>query len=118
MKQIMQKWTPKNRQKLANIAFMSAIMGLMFFGPATPVWAAGGDVAKTVVQQIVEIIETIFQAIGAILLVYSIGQLILAFKNEDGDSKSRASSMLVVAAFLIGFPALIDKLGLTSLIPS
>lgn len=42
----------------------------------------------------------IFQYIGALLLVWAIAQLILAFKNEDADSKSRAMMMLMVGVIL------------------
>lgn len=44
----------------------------------------------------------IFISIGILLGVWAAGQLALAFKNEDADSKSRAMMMLVVAAILIG----------------
>ena len=60
----------------------------------------------------------IFVAVGIILAIYSVGQLILAFKNEDADSKSRASTLLVVSIILIAFPALIDFLGLTEYLNS
>ena len=46
---------------------------------------------------LVGIVCKIFFYIGSILLVWAIGQLILAFKNEDADSKSRAIQVLVVA---------------------
>ena len=35
------------------------------------------------------------------LLVWAIGQLVLAFKNEDADSKSRAVMVLAVAILLM-----------------
>ena len=67
---------------------------------------------NAVVNKLIKIIGQIFVGIGAILLVYSVGQLVLAFKNEDPDSKSKATSILVVSAILIGFPKLITVLGL------
>lgn len=43
----------------------------------------------------------IFFYIGAVLLAWSIGQLIMAFKNEDADSKSRAVMVIVVSCLLM-----------------
>lgn len=42
----------------------------------------------------------IFKYIGWLLLAWGIGQLVLAFKNEDADSKSRAMMLIVVAIIL------------------
>ena len=83
---------------------------------SAPVYADYGDTIKDVMNSMVEVVETIFKAVGAILGVYSVGQLILAFKNEDADSKSRASTMLVVAIALIAMPGIIDSLKLTDYI--
>lgn len=67
---------------------------------------------KEIVKGMVDIIKFIFKVIGVILAVYSVGQLVLAFKNEDADSKSRASTQLVVAIVLIAMPSIIDSLKL------
>lgn len=77
------------------------------------------DYASTIrdlIDKMVSIIGTIFQAVGAVLTVYSVGQLILAFKNEDADSKSRASTMMVVGVVLIALPGVIETLGLVDMI--
>lgn len=118
MKQIMQKLTPKNKQTVIQMAVMGAIMCLLLVSTMTPIYAAAEDVVMTATEKVITVIERIFQVMGGILLVYSIGQLILAFKNEDGDSKSRASAMLVVSAFLIGLPVLVDELDIPNLISS
>jgi fumarate reductase subunit D len=78
---------------------------------------ASGDAQQTiknVLGSMVNIIGTVFQAVGVILAVYSVGQLVLAFKNEDADSKSRASTMLVVGVVLIAIPSLIKALDLVN----
>lgn len=83
-------------------------------------FATSGDSAATVsaiLQQMIDIIGMIFVAVGIILAIYSIGQLVLAFKNEDADSKSRASTLLVVSIILIAFPALVEGLGLLDYLP-
>jgi hypothetical protein len=69
------------------------------------------DIQNTL-KQMINVVCTIFQAVGVILSVYAVGQLILAFKNEDADSKSRASTMLVVGIVLIAMPTLIQNLNL------
>ena len=43
----------------------------------------------------------IFLYIGIILLVWAVGQLVLAFKNEDADSKSRAVMVMVCSIILM-----------------
>ena len=57
---------------------------------------------KTLMSSILGIILTIFKYIGILLLAWSVGMLVLAFKNEDADSKSRAMMMMVVSIILIG----------------
>lgn len=86
-----------------------------------PVFASSGNPTATVseiLERMISIIGMIFVAVGIILAIYSVGQLVLAFKNEDADSKSRASTLLVVAIILIAFPALINFLGLTEYLDS
>lgn len=57
----------------------------------------------------------IFFYVGALLLAWSIGQLILAFKNEDADSKSRAVLVIVVSCLLLSskqiYNSIITNLG-------
>lgn len=65
-----------------------------------------------ILQTMIDIIGTIFQAVGVILTIYAVGQLILAFKNEDANAKSNASTLIVVGIVLIALPAIIQSLGL------
>ena len=85
-----------------------------------PALASGAPTATVgeILERMISIIGMIFVAVGIILAIYSVGQLVLAFKNEDADSKSRASTLLVVSIILIAFPALIDLLGLTEYLNS
>lgn len=76
----------------------------------------GQETIKTVINQMVDIIGLVFRSVGVILAVYAVGQLVLAFKNEDADSKSRASTMLVVGIVLIALPTIIKSLKLTDYI--
>lgn len=60
----------------------------------------GSKVAENLVKNLLGYVFAIFKYIGWLLLAWGIGQLILAFKNEDADSKSRAMMLLVVAVIL------------------
>lgn len=64
-----------------------------------PMTAMAG--ADEMFGELIGFIFKIFFYIGALLLAWSIGQLIMAFKNEDADSKSRAGMVLVVSVILL-----------------
>ena len=70
------------------------------------------DPAATTIESMIDIICTVFRYVGVVLAAYSIGALVMAFKNEDADSKSRATTLLVVACVLIGIVKLVDKTGI------
>ena len=57
--------------------------------------------AGNMMTNLIAIVCDIFRMIGAVLLVWAIGQLVMAFRNEDADSKSRAMMVLVCAILLI-----------------
>ena len=80
--------------------------------------AAGGTAnAKNIVQVFMGYVIDMFICVGALLGVWAVAQLALAFKNEDADSKSKAMMMLIVAAILIGIAplatAVLNGTGLT-----
>lgn len=62
--------------------------------------------AKTIIEEFLGYVLDMFICVGALLGVWAIAQLALAFKNEDADSKSKAMMMLIVAAILIGISPL------------
>lgn len=74
--------------------------------------ADGTKTIKDVLEKMINVVNLVFQAVGVLLSVYSVGQLVLAFKNEDADSKSRASTMLVVGVALIAIPEILKSLDL------
>lgn len=111
----------KSEVKLKPLAFFLILaIGLLMVMAISPEFAfaatQGVATVKKIIDNMIEVIGTIFIAVGVILAVYSVGQLILAFKNEDADSKSRASTLLVVAIVLIAFPEIVKGLNLTSYI--
>ena len=63
------------------------------------------------IEKVLDIIFTMFRYIGILLLAWSIGMLVLAFKNEDAESKSRAIMMMVVSVVLVSIETLFNKLG-------
>lgn len=77
---------------------------------------ATGASAKNIVQTFMGYVIDMFICVGALLGVWAVAQLALAFKNEDADSKSKAMMMLIVAAILIGIAplatAVLDGTGL------
>lgn len=52
----------------------------------------------------------IFNIIGSILMIWAIGQLIMAFKNEDADGKGRALMIMVTSTLLISIPTIFHAL--------
>jgi len=56
----------------------------------------------------------IFRVIGIILAIYAIGQMIMAFKDENPDAKTKATTLLVVSIILISLPSIIDQINLQS----
>ena len=64
------------------------------------------------VGNLIGIVCSIFTYIGILLLVWGIGQLVLAFKNEDADSKSRAMMLLIASVVLMSVRTIITNLGL------
>jgi hypothetical protein len=77
---------------------------------------AGITGGSALMNKLLDVITTIFLYIGVLLLAWSIGMLVLAFKNEDADSKSRAMMLLVVSVVLIGLDGILNLVGIRNLI--
>ena len=88
----------KNKDKLIQKLKVASMTGAVTLGMATPVFAAG---VKELISQVIGTVGDIFVMIGAVLLIWAIGQLVMAFKNEDADAKSRAIMLIVSSALLI-----------------
>lgn len=108
----------KMREKILAIpakikaGYIALSTGLMCMGAGiTPVYAGEVD-PDAMVGNLVGIVCSIFRYIGILLLVWGVGQLVLAFKNEDADSKSRAMMLIVASIILIALKSLIEALGL------
>lgn len=95
-------------KKFRNGALAVSAMSVMT--PPVALAAGDEDLSNTVVRSIIDVITQIAFYIGIILLVWSIVMLVLALKNEDADSKSRAIMLIVVSIALVGISALIDPI--------
>ena len=93
-------------KKLRNLLVpMMSFAPVAAFGVSNASGAAGGNANDTTGSLVANILNKvvlpIFMWIGIILLAWAIGMLVLAFKNEDADSKSRAIMLIVVSVVLI-----------------
>mgnify|MGYP007016529449 FL=1 len=105
----------KNKNKRSFFITAFALCAMATLAMTCPVFAADyTSNIKSILDKMIDVVGTIFSAVGIILGVYSVGSLIMAFKNEDADSKSRASTMLIVSIVLIAFPQIVKSLNLTS----
>lgn len=68
--------------------------------------------AGDIVGNLLGYVFGIFFYIGIMLLAWGIGQLVLAFKNEDGDSKSRAIMLILASIVLMGISQIFTGLNL------
>ena len=103
----------KSIAKKAAPFMMIAVALVLCAAPST--LAAGPNLTK-LIKSIITIIENIFIIVGVIFTAYGVGALVMAFKNEDGDSKHRAAMQLGVGVALISISALEKALNLTQYI--
>ena len=66
-----------------------------------PTVYAEEDPAKKAILAVIDVVYKIFTYIGIILALWGVGSLVMAFKNEDADSKSRAIMCLIVGISLV-----------------
>ena len=68
--------------------------------------AASGELGKNatmdgLMSAILNIIFQIFRYVGILLLVWSVAQIVMAFKNDDADSKQKGMMIAVISIVLI-----------------
>lgn len=84
-------------------------------------FAADGEYVNTiqdVLENFIGLLETVFQAVGVVLAIWGFIQLVLAIRNDDPDSKTRATTQAIVGIVLLAIPSLVDSLGLIDYIGS
>lgn len=89
-----------NARTLKIVAGSTASAALVSTSFAFASGTATTGTAEGLVKNMSSYVFAIFKYIGWLLLAWGIGQLVLAFKNEDADSKSRAMMLIVVAIIL------------------
>lgn len=104
------------RRRIAFACTLAAITFVTLCLIVNPAFASYTSTIREIMEKMVDIVGTIFQAVGVILSIYAVGQLVLAFKNEDANAKSSASTLLVVGIVLIAIPGIIDALNLVDMI--
>ncbi len=87
-----------------------AVAAVAATGAATVSAHAG---AGEIVNNLLGYIFGIFFWIGVVLLAWGVGQLVLAFKNEDGDSKSRAIMLIMASIVLMAVGGIFGGLGIS-----
>lgn len=88
-----------NKIKL-NARTAKLMCGSAIAASTAAVVGASATTASGLVSNLLNYVFGIFKYIGLLLLAWGVGQLVLAFKNEDADSKSRAMMLVVVAIIL------------------
>lgn len=109
----------KNKQKQRNVimvGFFIVLMALIltmipaYAEPAVP------DALNEMLTNIIFYVGLIFQTIGILLGLYAIGQMIMAYKDENPDAKIKAATLLVVAFILITLPQIIKGMNLQEML--
>lgn len=109
----------KMSNKIKSIATTATLGVASTVASVVPSFADKEEAAKKVTSsddvmtKVIFLAFTVFKYIGFGLLVWGAGQLILAYRNDDSDSKVRAVSCLAVGALLFGLQAIFDTLGIS-----
>lgn len=104
----------KHKERVLGVALAAAFIAL---SPTGVLAATGAEsTVKQILEKFIDVIVLIFQAIGVLLGVYSLGSLIMSRRNEDTEGMIRSGSTLVVAVLLVGIRPIINWLNLTSYI--
>ena len=105
-----QKSVMFKKEDVMHAGLLAAVLMLAFVLSVNFGFASATSSINEMLGTLIGVIGIIFRAVGIILAAYAIGTLVLAFKNEDADSKSRAATMLVVAVVLIALPSVLEGL--------
>ena len=71
-------------------------------------WGTNTGNADTMIQSAAGLMLKAASYVGFLLMIWGLIQLILAFKNEDADSKSRAIMTAVTGALLFGLRSILQ----------
>ena len=110
LKNVFCKFADKVKEYKARIYLAMATASVS----AVPAFATGTADQKMaqITKSMLSVIYLMAKYIGILLAAWGVIQLILAFKNEDADSKSRAMMLIVCAIALISAEFIIGALNL------
>lgn len=95
---------------LKNIRNGALAMSSAFVAMVPTAFASGSATGNKVVNAVLDVVFDMAFYIGIILLAWSVVMLILALKNEDADSKSRAIMLVAVSIALVGVGTLLKPI--------
>lgn len=111
-----------DKVKLAKATFIAAAMSAMMTVAPVAMINPDGVNIEEIMGSVLGIIFTIAMWVGVVMSVFGLFSLVLAFKNDDADAKSRATQTFIVGASLIGLKTLagvlLTKIGVTVIMPS
>lgn len=94
------------KNAIALKAMLTPVSIVATLGATAPFVLAEEVEANAIIGSLLGSILTIASYIGILLLVWGLIMLVLAIRNEDADSKSRAVLFIVVAIVLIAFKSI------------
>ena len=62
------------------------------------------------IVSLIKVLLTVFEKAGAVLLVYAVGKLVFAMKDENPESKMAAATILAVSIVLVGIETVLMPL--------
>lgn len=71
-----------------------------------------GTSPETLITSIIGIVLTLARYIGIVLVVTGVFQLVMAYKDDNADSKTRGVQLAIVGVILIGLKTLLTTAGL------
>lgn len=83
-------------------------------GTYCPAFAATGaeGTIKDLLKYFVNLVCMGFSGVGIVIVAFSIGKAILAFKNEDTDGQARAAMAIMVGLFLVAIGPIVNGFNL------
>ena len=95
----LKKFVQEKKASIKKLAIPTTIMAAI--AAATPMAMAADPDPTKIIKELLNVIFKIAGYIGILLLAWGAVTLVLAIRNEDADSKSRAVMLIVVAIALM-----------------
>lgn len=76
-----------------------------------PAYAADGTAAANELVGLLKVLMGYVQKVGFVLVAYGIGKMVLAFKDDNAESKARGSMILLAGVFCVVIKTILEQLG-------